>query len=207
MHEYLVDIEVSLGGYAAENLHMETTTSGVSQDLTNVGQIVRAMVRNWGMGSFKMNIDYAYANRDGNGSPETEREVELECKQIVDSCLNNVQELLRARRPQLEQLARKLLEKETLYYADIAAILEPERSKEDVQKELDSTGERKMVGIPPIIDFENFGSLSGWTNGGKGNGATTGGAASVDGGASTNNRELPPSPSSDPGNAGNSDTK
>jgi ATP-dependent metalloprotease FtsH len=203
MHEYLVDIEVSLGGYAAENLHMETTTSGVSGDLEHVGRKVRAMVRNWGMGSFKMNIDAAFANRNGNGSPETERQVELECKQIVDTCLNNVQELLRARRPQLEQLARKLLEKETLYYADIAAILEPERSKEDVQKELESTGDRKMVGTPPIIDFDNFGSLSGWSSAGKGNGAATGGSSSTDGGASTNNCEFPQLPGSEPGRNGN----
>jgi hypothetical protein len=155
------------------------------------------------MGSFKMNIDAAFANRNGNGSPETERQVELECKQIVDTCLNNVQELLRARRPQLEQLARKLLEKETLYYADIAAILEPERSKEDVQKELESTGDRKMVGTPPIIDFDNFGSLSGWSSAGKGNGAATGGSSSTDGGASTNNCEFPQLPGSEPGRNGN----
>jgi cell division protease FtsH len=176
MHEYLVDIEVSLGGYAAENLHQETTTSGVSADLQNVGSVVRSMVRHWGMGSFKFNVDSAFGDWNNNranfgASPETERQIELECKQIVDTCLTNVEDLLRARRSQLDKLAQALLEKETLYYEDIASILEPERSKAEIQKELDMLGERKLVGTPPTIDFENYGSLSGWSKSDGGNGS------------------------------------
>jgi cell division protease FtsH len=176
MHEYLVDIEVSLGGYAAENLHQETTTSGVSADLQNVGSVVRSMVRHWGMGSFKFNVDSAFGDWNNNranfgASPETERQIELECKQIVDTCLTNVEDLLRARRSQLDKLAQALLEKETLYYEDIASILEPERSKAEIQKELDMLGERKLVGTPPTIDFENYGSLNGWSKSDKGNGS------------------------------------
>jgi ATP-dependent metalloprotease FtsH len=178
MHEYLVDIEVSLGGYCAENLHMEVTSSGVSGDLENVSWISRAMIRDWGMGSFKFNTELAFGDTNGerNGykkysaSPETEREMELESKAIVDGCLKNVQDLLRAKRAQLDQIAHALLEKETLLYEDIAAILEPERSKADILKEMDILQERIMVGTPPVVDFENLGSLAGRGSGNGGNG-------------------------------------
>ena len=177
MHEYLVDIEVSLGGYCAENLYMEVTTSGVSQDLKNVAWIARSMVRDWGMGSFKFNTELTFGDADGeyftnrkfSASPETEREMEMESKQIVDGCLKNVQDLLRSRRAQLDQIAHALLEKETLLYEDIASILEPERSKADIIKEMETLQERTLVGTPPIVDFENLGSLTGWGSGG-GNG-------------------------------------
>jgi ATP-dependent metalloprotease FtsH len=217
MHEYLVDIEVSLGGYAAENLHMETTTSGVSSDLKHVATIARAMVRDWGMGSFKMNTELAFGdsrgetrgNRKYAGSPETERELEVETKQIVEGCLKNVQDLLRSRRAQLDQLAQKLLEKETLFYEDIASILEPERSKEEIKKEIELLAERRLVGKPPIIDFENFGSLSGWSgNGGTPSASGTGGSGGAAGGnaGQSNSDALPGAPSdkdqANPGPAG-----
>jgi cell division protease FtsH len=84
-HEYLTDIEVSLGGYAAEGLYMETTTSGVSQDLVNVANITKAMVRDWGMGEFAFNTTRAFTvGERAKGSDETEREIELQIKKITD---------------------------------------------------------------------------------------------------------------------------
>src|SRR6202020_2988606 len=101
-----------------------------------VASIADSMIRDWGMGSFKFAVDVAYGDRsrgyqkDYGASPETEREIELEIKQLVDGCLNNVQELLRTHRAELDRIAHALLEKETLYYRDIAKILEPSRSME-----------------------------------------------------------------------------
>jgi ATP-dependent metalloprotease FtsH len=206
MHEYLVDIEVSLGGYCAENLHMEVTSSGVSADLENVSWISRAMIRDWGMGSFKFNTELAFGDSNGerggyrkySASPETEREMELESKAIVDGCFKNVQDLLRAKRPQLDQIAQALLEKETLLYEDIAEILEPERSKADILKEMDILQERILVGTPPVVDFENLGTLAGWgsspSNGGSGNGGGNGGGneGSGGGGKPENNQNTNP---------------
>jgi cell division protease FtsH len=186
MHEYLVDMEVSLGGYAAENLFMEVTTSGVSTDLQNVGWIARAMIRDWGMGSFKFNTGSAFGHGDAfpHGSPESEREMELESKQLVDDCLKNVQDLLRTKRAQLDQIAHALLEKETLLFEDIALILEPERSRADIIKEIETLQERQLVGTPPIVDFDHLGSLAGWGKGkgGKGGTGNDSGSATGNGG-------------------------
>ncbi len=182
--EYLVDIEVSLGGYAAEKLYMETTTSGVSSDLRHVSAVAGAMVRDWGMGTFQFNTDLAYGYersvQENRPSDQTQREIELQIKHIVDGCLGNVEQLLLSRRPQLDKLAQGLVEKETLYYRDIVAILEPERSTSEIEREVLQLADRKLVGKPPVINLEAI----------AGSGTTSGTGPS--GGNAANNRELPP---------------
>jgi ATP-dependent metalloprotease FtsH len=155
-HDFLVRMEVSLGGYAAEDLYMETTSSGVSQDLANVAQIASQMVRYYGMGAFKFNTDLAFGGEYGNrvASSETQRELELEMKKITDDCLTNVRNLLRTHRAELDKVAQALVERETLYYKDVVNILEPHRTDEDIEKEIAQLAERKLVGKPPIINIE-----------------------------------------------------
>ena len=154
--DYLVDIEVSLGGYVAESLYMETTTSGVSQDLRNVGDIARNMIKSWGMGSFAFNTDVAHSvpGKWEKASPETEREIELEIKKTVDDCLTNVRNLLKDKRKELDLIAHGLVEKETLFYKDLVHILEPSKTDEQINKEIATLSERKLVGTAPIVNLE-----------------------------------------------------
>lgn len=170
-HELLVQIEVSLGGYIAETITMEMNTAGVSSDLTNVARVASRMIRTYGMGSFKFNTHRAYGDIAGTyedkASPETEREIELEIKKIVDSCYENVENLLRSKRKELDQLAQGLIEKETLYYADIVKILEPHKTAEEIEKEVRSISERKLVGKKPRIDVDILEGLIGISKGGK----------------------------------------
>ncbi len=213
-HELLVDMEISLGGYAAENLHQETTTAGVSSDLTNVGRIARQMVREWGMGSFKFNVDHAFSDEfnygaSGQGigiSDQTARELELEMKQLVDGCLKNVEQLLRAKRKELDQIAHALVEKETLFYRDLVAILEPHRSDSDVEHEIATLAERKLVGKKREISFDLVKGLGLVSGGGSSSpagkptsspGADSGGLGTVGGeggplGSPENNRDAGP---------------
>ncbi|MBA4078165.1 MAG: hypothetical protein C0508_24270, partial [Cyanobacteria bacterium PR.023] len=173
--DYLVDIEVSLGGYVAESLYMDTTTSGVSQDLINVGNTARRMVKNWGMGSFPYNTNYGHGDERGHegrggwgmASPDTEREIELEVKKIVDDCLENTRNLLKEKRKELDLIAHALVEKETLFYKDLVKILEPSKSDAEVNKEIATLSERKLVGTAPIVNLE---FLPGLTQIGQGSG-------------------------------------
>jgi ATP-dependent metalloprotease FtsH len=164
-HEYLAEIEVSLGGYAAEELYLESTSSGPSSDLQNVAQIASQMIRNWGMGSFKFNTNIAYGKRDawnfeaGLASPETTREIELEIKNIADTCLENVRKLLVTHRQQLDQLAYALVEKETLFYTDIVNILEPDKSQADIDRDIREIAEKQVVGKLPLLNLEAIRNL------------------------------------------------
>ena len=162
--ELLVDIEVSLGGYIAEMIKNGQTTAGVSSDLDSVAKTAKRMIRAYGMGPFKFNTDAAYGHMNGaysdKGSPETEREIELCIKKVVDDSYANVDKLLRSRRAELDKLAAALVEKETLYFRDIVAILEPEKSDADVKRELALLSDRKLVGKRPVIDFDLLSGLA-----------------------------------------------
>lgn len=192
--EFLVDIEVSLGGMAAEELFLETTSSGVWGDLRNVARTARMMVRDVGMGSFKFNTHIAFQENDfKRGSEETEREMEMEIKSIVDDCYENVRNLLKAKRPELERIARALMEKETLYFKDMVKILEPSRTEDDIERELAALSERRLVGKPPVVNIQTLAGLQGLLGGGSGSegqGDASGGTPG--GGNPENNRQGPP---------------
>ncbi len=157
--DYLVDIEVGFGGYVAESIFMNTTTSGVSSDLDNIAKTARSMVRAWGMGGFPFNVDTAYGGDTNFNSVKissnTEEKIETAIKSIIDQCKANTEQLLHKNRCELDNLAKALLEKETLYYSDIVAILEPNRNPSEVKAELESLGERKLVGASLKINNDN----------------------------------------------------
>jgi len=196
--ELLSDIEVSLGGYVAEHIIRDTNAQGVSSDLTHVAHTASRMVRNWGMGSFVFNTDAAFGEYTDNrgASAETEREIELEIKKIVDGCLENVNSLLRTKRAELDKMAAALMEKETLYFKDIVAILEPEKTLEEINAEIATLSERKLVGTKPVIDLNFIAGLSGISKrkaGTNGNGTMKSGSPDPNGATS---KDLDP-PKSD----------
>lgn len=176
--EYLTDIEVSLGGYAAEHLFLETTTSGVASDFQTVAWTATKMVRSWGMGSFKFNTCVAYDYDNFGVSDATNEKIESEVQEIVNGCLKNVEDLLRAKRPELDRLAQALIERETLYYPDVVAILEPSRPTSDVEREMRELAERKLVGSRSKFDFDRISGLIPPSNDkkkrGSGNGSGSG---------------------------------
>lgn len=155
--ELLSNIEVSLGGYAAEVIYKGQNTQGVSGDLHNVASLVSNMVRDWGMGRFKFNTATAFENR--RGSDATEREIEEDIKAIVDECLHNVDTLLRSKRTELDKMAAALVERETLYYHDIVEILEPSKSRVQIDEEIATLSERKLVGKKALLDVSFIESL------------------------------------------------
>ncbi len=176
--EMLSDIEVALGSYVAEKMYMDTTTQGVYGDLQGAGQVARQMVRDLGMGKFKFSLDAAYGK---NISPETSREVDLEIKNIIDTCLSNVEKLLLAKRPELDELAKALVENETLYFKDLVKILEPTRTDESIESEIKELAERRKVGKAPRFSLDVVDGLkdvaqiqsrkNGHKNGSNGNGS------------------------------------
>jgi cell division protease FtsH len=151
--DYMVDIEISLGSSVSEQIYAGTTGSGVSEDLRQAASVANAMIRRWGMGSFKFNVDTAYPDP----SDITQREIEQEVKRVVDVCFTNVEELLNAHKRELELIANALVEKETLYYDDLVALLEPLRTKDDIRRELAEMAERKHVGKRAALDINSIG--------------------------------------------------
>jgi len=128
----LADVKVSLGGYVAEKIACGTTTEGVSSDFTQAMRIAHKMVWRLGMGDSNFVGDYAQIPAGGSifeggaGSNQLSEEIKLrlnnDTQKIIQDCLKEVDDLLKAERPILDRFAKELLEKEELEFDEIEAI-------------------------------------------------------------------------------------
>jgi cell division protease FtsH len=119
--EELIDyMTVLLGGRVAEQVVFGAITTGASDDLSRVAEISQAMVH-----------DYAMGTASGGRSPDanvqlsetTLRIRDEERHDLVEDARRAAQKLILAHRPQLESLARELLENEVLERPSIERIM------------------------------------------------------------------------------------
>ena len=119
----------ALGGRAAEDLVYGEVTTGAESDLEQVASIARQMVGRWGMSDAIGPVTVlpppgqsSPLLSDGSGPSQSTRElVDKEVRRIVDECYAQAVATLREHRSQLDSLARRLLERETLDEADAYA--------------------------------------------------------------------------------------
>jgi cell division protease FtsH len=110
----------ALGGRAAEEVVFGDMTTGAESDLDQVSNIARQMVGRWGMSDAIGPVTVlpppgreSPLGLDGV-APGTKELVDAEVRKIVDDCYAEAVSLLKRHRPQLDRLAGKLLEAETL---------------------------------------------------------------------------------------------
>ncbi len=124
----------ALGGRAAEELVYGEVTTGGESDLDEVTQIARQMVGRWGMSdrvgpvSVLPPAGQEQSPFDLTAPAQAMRElVDDEVRRIIDECYEEALRTLRRYRDNLEKLAGRLLEKETLdeQEAHAAAALPP----------------------------------------------------------------------------------
>jgi cell division protease FtsH len=128
---------VLLGGRAAEWIVYGHLSTGAADDLGRVTDIARAMVTRYGMSkklghvalekdqrSFLTPNPLAGGPHERDFSDETAAAVDSEVRSIVDAAFDRTVALLTERRALLERTARRLLEKETLDEAELAAMVE-----------------------------------------------------------------------------------
>jgi len=132
--QYLGDIKVSLGSYAAEKLKLKVTTSGVSQDFTTAMWIAHHMVWEWGMGRSGLVGNYASiasmptkigvfkGESVSYVSEKVKEQLNDETQEILKECLKDVEDLLVRESALLDRFAGELLQKEELDYDEIEAI-------------------------------------------------------------------------------------
>jgi cell division protease FtsH len=112
----------ALGGRAAEEMVYGEVTTGAESDLDQVSRIARQMVARWGMSEQIGPLTVLPAEGseqpfglDGNGpSPATRELVDTEVRKIVDECYAIALAILRDHRPELDRLAHRLLDRESL---------------------------------------------------------------------------------------------
>ena len=123
----------ALGGHAAEEIVFGEMTTGAHDDLSKVTQIARAMITQWGMSerlgarTFGKKESMVFLGRDiseqRDYSEMVAEQIDEELREIIDRARDRARTILRRNREQLDLLATRLMEVETLEGDDLRAIL------------------------------------------------------------------------------------
>ena len=129
------DLAVSMGGRVAEEIIFghEKVSSGASSDIQYATSLARNMVTRWGMSDKLGPLQYeatqeGYLGYGGSqrtmGSDETNKLIDAEIKQLVESAHARATEVLKGEEAKLHLLAQALLEYETLTGDEIKTLLD-----------------------------------------------------------------------------------
>ena len=115
----LSQIKICLGSYAAEKIKYNATTNGVYQDFSTAMHYAHQMVWNCGMGKSGLLGNWEIS---ANVSEEMKSALDKDVQNILQTCLNEVTELLKKEEPLMDRLAQELIAKDELNYDEIEAI-------------------------------------------------------------------------------------
>jgi ATP-dependent metalloprotease len=138
--QYMADIDMCMGGRAAEELVFGTehVSSGISHDLQQATSLAYALVTQFGfsekLGSLDLHSNY------NNLSSQTKQEIEHEVRTIVDGARRRADSILKSKRAELELLKDALMEYETLSRDEILQIMKGEKLKR-IEPEIQETKE------------------------------------------------------------------
>lgn len=131
-----------LGGRAAEEVVFNTQTTGASNDFEQATAIVRAMITEYGMSDLLGTISYEgnHAMRGagaGYGQSKTysdaiAAQIDNEVRKFMDECMEEAIDILNNNREQLNLIAEKLLELETLDERTIQSLFTTGKMPDDV---------------------------------------------------------------------------
>jgi len=117
----IADIIVSLAGYSAEKMKYGTTSTGVSSDFKKAMTIANAMVWQFGMGDEGFIGDFTVIPKEDISSNLKEK-LNTQTMNILNSCLQKVNECIKNEWAIVDEIAQSLLKKEELDYDDINEI-------------------------------------------------------------------------------------
>ena len=141
----LDDIVMTLGGRVAEELIIKDISAGASGDIQMVSIRARLMVTEWGMSEKVGPISYAsdkeiFIGRDMAShvtySEETAAIIDEEVRRIVDGSLEKARKLLAENKKLLDNMARLLIERETIFSEEVDMLMEG-KSVEEIMKFMD----------------------------------------------------------------------
>ena len=118
---------MTLGGRVAEEIVFGKISTGAQNDLERITKLSYAMVTVYGMNAVVGNVSFHDPQNEYNFSkPYSDKTAEIidqEVRKIIGDAYQRTKDLLTVNREGLEKLAKKLIEKEILFQADLEEIL------------------------------------------------------------------------------------
>ena len=144
----LDDIVMTLGGRVAEEIVIGDISAGASGDIQSVSKRARLMVTEWGMSEKVGPISYGsdkevFIGRDMQShlsySEETAGVIDEEVKRIITEALEKARKLLGENTKLLHNMARLLVERETIFSEEVDMLMEG-KEVEEIMAFMDATG-------------------------------------------------------------------
>ena len=149
----LDDICMGLGGRVAEELVIKDISSGAMGDIKQATKFARAMVTEFGMSEKLGLISYSddsqpmFIGRDmathATYSEDTAKMIDDEVREIVSTQHERARKLLSENRSILDNMARVLIERETIYTEEVDMLMEG-KSYSEVIKYMDEQGDKRQ---------------------------------------------------------------
>jgi cell division protease FtsH len=156
-----------LGGMVSEELVMGEMSTGPQDDLERATKIARQMVTQWGMSerlgprTFGKREELIFLGREiseqRNYSEKVAEEIDEEVRRIIDGAYQTARQVLSDNRLKLNQLAKHLIEEETIEGDTLEALFnapvegEPTPAAGEPQPEADRKPEEKEARPEPLI--------------------------------------------------------
>ncbi|MCL2243451.1 MAG: ATP-dependent zinc metalloprotease FtsH [Treponema sp.] len=126
-------IAICYGGWLAEKLFYNETTTGTKNDIQQATEMARNMVCEWGMAGDLGPVAYGQEDepiflgkeiaRHKDYSEDTAQRIDRAIREILDRALNNANDIIESHKTELENLADALLARETLIDDEVRHIL------------------------------------------------------------------------------------
>jgi cell division protease FtsH len=126
-------IVICYGGWTAERIFYDESTTGTKQDIEQATEMARRMVCEWGMADEMGPVTYGQEEepiflgkeiaRHKGYSEDTAQRIDKSIKRILDDCLKKAGKILSGHKNELEKLADALLARETLVDEEIRNLL------------------------------------------------------------------------------------
>jgi len=126
-------IVICYGGWSAEKLFYDETTTGTKQDLEQATEMARRMVCEWGMAEEMGPVTYGQEEepiflgkeiaRHKDYSEETAQKIDRAIKRILDEGQRQAEEILGSHKDELKKLSDALLVRETLVDDEVRTLL------------------------------------------------------------------------------------
>ncbi len=131
--EFIDDLAVMLGGYAAEKIIFGDITTGASNDLQRATQLARSLVTQYGMSeklgprTYGQKDEMIFLGREiherRDYSEQAAEAIDGEVTSFIASAFQTADRLIREQKEKLEKIVAGLFEKETLERAEFEALM------------------------------------------------------------------------------------
>jgi cell division protease FtsH len=142
--ELIDELAMLMGGRVAEELIVGDITTGASNDIERATKVARQMVTEYGMSdiigplTLGQKQHEVFLGRDFNSQPDYSEhvafEIDNEVRRLIDEAHDEALEILQEHRVKLDELAGRLIERETIEREEVEAFLSgiPKRPQRDL---------------------------------------------------------------------------